>query len=34
VVAVLALMLASALTCLWDGIAGLVHRPRDASAVS
>jgi hypothetical protein len=34
VVALLALMLASGLTCLWDGIAGLVHRNRDAGAVS
>jgi len=34
VLAVLALMLASGLTCLWDGIADLVHRHRDAGAVS
>jgi hypothetical protein len=35
VVTVLGLMLASGLTCLWDGIAGLVHRNhRGAAAVS
>jgi len=34
VVAVLALMLASGMTCLWDGVSGLVQRNRDAGAVS
>jgi hypothetical protein len=31
---VLALMLASGMTCLWDGVSGLVQRNRDAGAVS